>query len=87
MRYGFLMRTTIDIDIDILQGAKEEAKYAGTTAGRVISMWARTGRTRSLSNGTRIEGVTYVHGVPQFPSRGRIVSMEQIQKIMDEEGI
>jgi len=29
----------------------------------------------------------YRNGVPLFPSRGEVVTMEHIQKIMDEEGI
>ena len=37
------MRTTLDIDDDILQAAKEIAEIRGSTAGKVISELARKG--------------------------------------------
>ena len=36
------MRTTLDIDADILQAAKELAEARGSTTGKVISALART---------------------------------------------
>jgi hypothetical protein len=49
------MRTTLDIDEDVLQAAKELAEVRGSTAGKVLSELARkalapAGRTR-LRNG------------------------------------
>ena len=57
------MRTTIDIDDDILQAAKELAASRGLSAGRVISDLARQGLARSSSR----ESVR--NGVPLLPSR------------------
>jgi len=37
------MRTTLDIEDDVLQAAKELAQREGGTAGRVISTLARRG--------------------------------------------
>ena len=37
------MRTTLDLDGDILQAAKELAAAHGTTAGKVLSELARKG--------------------------------------------
>jgi len=37
------MRTTLDLDEDVLQAAKELAAARGTTAGRVLSDLARKG--------------------------------------------
>jgi hypothetical protein len=37
------MRTTLDLDEDVLQAAKELAAARGTTAGRVVSELARRG--------------------------------------------
>jgi hypothetical protein len=37
------MRTTLDLDADILQAAKELATARGTTAGKVVSELARKG--------------------------------------------
>jgi hypothetical protein len=37
------MRTTLDIDDDVLQAAKELARRQGKTAGRIVSELARRG--------------------------------------------
>ena len=79
------MRTTLDIDTDVLQAAKEIARTEKTTAGRVISRIFRKGF--SSRNEPSIESPRYKNGIPQFTSRGEILTMEHIQKIMDEEGI
>ena len=42
------MRTTLDIDDDVLAAAKELAHSQKTTAGRVISNLARQALTRSV---------------------------------------
>jgi len=79
------MRTTLDIDEDVLQGAKEIAAKDCTTAGRVISDWARRGLF--AINDAAHKEKRVVNGVPLLPSRGRIVTMKLVQEIMDEEGI
>jgi hypothetical protein len=80
------MRTTLDIEDDVLQAAKELARYEGSTAGKVISTLVRKAlRSSSENAGTAFE---YRNGVPVLPHRdGKIITMEHIQKIMDEEGI
>ncbi len=80
------MRTTLDIDEDVLQGAKEKAAIEGTTAGRVISDWARRGFFNGTSHAAKNKK-RILNGVPLMPSRGKIVTMKLIQEIMDEEGI
>ncbi len=77
------MRTTLDIDDDVLQAAKELAEKDDSTAGKVISDLAR----RSLSSRSRSQGYILKNGVPVFPATGEIVTMEKIRHIMDEEGI
>ena len=57
------MRTTVDIDDDLLQAAKEIAERRGTSAGRVISELMR----RALAppkQGTRVR-----NGVPLLAHR------------------
>ena len=64
MRDDPLMRTTLDIDSDVLQAAKELAEHRGTTAGKVLSELARKGlapRTRATA--------TVRNGVPLLPRR------------------
>jgi hypothetical protein len=41
MRDDDVMRTTLDIDEDILKAAKAFAEAHGTTAGKVLSDWGR----------------------------------------------
>jgi hypothetical protein len=76
------MRTTLDIEDDILVAAKELAKHEGRTAGQVLSDLARKGLTAGSP-----KKFTVRDGVPVFPSRGEVITMEKIQQIMDQEGI
>lgn len=78
------MRTTLDVDDDVLQAAKEIAERDHTTAGKVISRLVR----KSLSSPSESSS-TYImkNGIPVFPATGEIVTLEKVQQIMDEEGI
>lgn len=83
-----MMRTTLDIEEDVLQAAKELAASENSTAGKVISRLARKGLIgESPENGSTPERIEYRNGVPLLPRRGVIVTMEHVQRIMDEEGI
>jgi hypothetical protein len=79
------MRTTLDIETDVLQAAKELARYEGSTAGQVISALARRGLV--AQNGNPDKSSRLRNGVPVIPSRGEIKTLEHVQRIMDEEGI
>jgi hypothetical protein len=57
-----IMRTTLDIDDDVLQAAKELAAMRGMTAGQVVSELAR--RALSPSGTPRVR-----NGVPVLPRR------------------
>jgi hypothetical protein len=75
-----MMRTTLDLDPDILQAAKEMASVNGTTAGRVISDLVR----KALEPGDppRIR-----NGVPLLPSRGPgapKITMQFVNDLLDE---
>jgi hypothetical protein len=63
MRDDPVMRTTLDIDDDVLQAAKELAGVRGLTAGQVLSELARKG----LEPPT--EQVRLRNGVPLLPRR------------------
>lgn len=78
------MRTTLDIEDDVLQAAKELAKHEGVTTGQVLSTLARKGLA---ANSIESPTPTVRNGVPLLPSRGEIITLEHIQKLMDEEGI
>ena len=62
MRDDPAMRTTLDLDEDILQAAKEIAATRGTTAGKVLSELARKGLAPTRSARVR-------NGVPVLPRR------------------
>jgi hypothetical protein len=75
------MRTTLDIEDDVLLAAKELAARAKTTAGKVISDLARQGLSSAKA------GVSIRNGVPVVVSRGEVITNEHVQHVMDQEGI
>ena len=76
------MRTTLDIEEDVLLAAKELARHEGRTAGQVLSDLARKGLAAEAPKKFSLRG-----GVPVFPSRGEIITSEKVQQLMDKEGI
>jgi len=80
------VRTTLDIDADVLQAAKELAKRDGSTTGEMISTLARRGLASSIAGSGSSKTDQLRGGVPVLPSRGEIITLEDVQKIADEEG-
>lgn len=74
------MRTTLDIDEDVLETAKELAARRGTTAGRILSELAR----RALMPHEPTSRMR--NGVPLLPSRkgGGIVTPGVVNRLRDE---
>ena len=68
------MRTTLDIDDDVLQAAKELARRERKTAGRILSELARRGLTEA-SKGPAAKGAFL--GFRPFARRGAIVTNER----------
>lgn len=83
------MRTTLDIDDDVLFAAKELAAKESKTAGKVLSEIFRRGiQVGAPNSGTKKGGgYTLKNGIPVLPSRGEVVTTEHIRRIMEEEGI
>lgn len=79
------MRTTLDIESDVLQAAKELAHYEKSTTGKVVSRLLRQALTSSRDKSQ--SDFIYKNGIPILASRGEIVTLEHVQAIMDEEGI
>jgi hypothetical protein len=73
------VRTTLDIDDDVLQAARELAQNRRQTAGRVISDLAR----QALTPGGR---QTVRNGVPLLPRRrgGPKPTMKLVNRLRDE---
>lgn len=79
------MRTTLDIEDDVLQAAKELAERDGSTAGRVISALARRGLTAPGKKSKSSQPTR--GGVPLLHSRGEVVTLDYVRELMDKEGI
>jgi hypothetical protein len=79
------MRTTLDIEDDVLQAAKELAQREGGTAGHVISVLARRGLAAPPTRARKTPSTR--GGVPVLPSRGEVVTLAHIQQLTDQEGV
>lgn len=74
------MRTTIDIEEDVLLAAKEIAKQRKSTVGRVLSELARKSLTKKAV-------VSKKTGLPIFPVQpgAGVVTLELVNKLREEE--
>ena len=76
------MRTTLDIEEDVLFAAKNLARREKKTAGQVISELARKGLAGAESSTTQEPKAIY--GFRPFAKEGRIVSNELINKLRED---
>jgi hypothetical protein len=76
------MRTTLDIDDDVLRAAKELARREKKTAGAIISELTRRALTAAPPAAREAKAV---HGFRPFPKRGGIITNEQIDKLREED--
>ena len=74
------VRTTVDLDDDVLQAAKELAQYHGITAGKMLSDLVR--KALAPVNVPRVR-----NGVPLLPHRpgGPIMTMKRVNELRDED--
>ena len=80
------MRTTLDIEDDVLTAAKELARRQGISAGQVVSRLLRSALTGEAS--TQRSGVAVVAGFRPFAASDQhLVSNEQIDQLRDLEGV
>lgn len=74
------VRTTLDLDLDVLQAAKELAAARGTTAGKVLSELARRGlespRPTRVRNGVPL--------LPRRPAGSARATMKLVNELRDE---
>jgi hypothetical protein len=77
------VRTTLDIDEDVLRAAKELARRDKTTAGAVISQLAR--RALTAPSAARPRQPKPLHGFRPFRARGAVVTNERIDELRDED--
>ena len=81
-----LMRTTLDIDDDVLRAAKELARAGKRSAGEVISELARQSLTRTA--GPLDAAMLEVRdGFVLLPSRGGVVTKELVDRLIEESDV
>jgi hypothetical protein len=75
------MRTTLDLDEDVLQAVKELAAVHGTTAGKTLSELARKALTPArvgrIRNGVPI--------LPRRPAGSPLMTMKLVNELRDDE--
>lgn len=78
------MRTTIDIEDDVLTATKELARLQNVSAGYIVSKLVRealAGQQQAQTGGKPTAGFR------PFPARGTLVSNEKINELRDLEGV
>ena len=76
------MRTTLDIDPDILEAAKEISARTRRTAGQVLSDLARS----ALSTATppRSHNLEARNGFEVIPAGNRVITSELVERLAEE---
>jgi len=80
------MRTTLDIDDDVLAAAKERARRESKTTGRLVSELLRRAMTQPPPETQGVSEPAAHYGFQPFASRGGVVSDALIERLRDEEG-
>jgi hypothetical protein len=75
------MRTTLDLDEDVLQAAKELAAIRGRTAGQMLSELARKGLQAAASRASVRNGVPLL---PRRPAGAARPTMKLVNELRDE---
>lgn len=80
------MRTTLDIESDVMAAARELARQQNVAIGTVISRLVRDAlASRADAASARVQDAG-VAGFRPFPSRGAVVTNEMIDRLRDIEG-
>lgn len=76
------MRTTLDIDDDVLAAVKERARRERRSAGAVLSELAR----ERLTGRPELAAEQDFHGFVTIPSRSAVVTTELVEELLEESG-
>lgn len=79
------MRTTIDIEDDVLAAAKELARMQNISAGQVVSRLMRQALAGVPNSG--IAAPAAKAGFRPFASRGSVVTNDIVNTLRDQEGV
>jgi len=77
------MRTTLNLDPDVLLAVKELAALRGSTAGQVLSQLARSALKAERERGGVRNGVPLLEPTPDEG----IVTLEVVNRLRDQEGL
>ena len=81
------MRTTLDIDDDVLQAAREHAARERKSLGAVVSALARESLRRPAV-GTPRRGAARRGGrFAVLPQRDEVITLEHVRGLQDAEGV
>lgn len=80
------MRTTLDIDDDVLSAAKERAAREKISIGQALTGMARAGLT-APAGGRAKSGAKPRGRLALLPRRKEIVTLEHVRAIADDEGV
>lgn len=83
------MRTTLDIDDDLLIAAKELARRQGVTAGQIVSRLLRHSLTGAptVAEAGRVPPRVVAGFVPFPPRPGVVATNDQVDALRDAEGV
>lgn len=81
------MRTTLDLDPDVLAAAKELARRRKLSTGRVISELVREALSRPRQEVSASPTEQSRSGFRPFRAEGRVVTDELVERLRDAEGI
>ena len=82
------MRTTLDIDDDMLVAAKELARQQKTSAGLVVSQLLRKVLTGQAGNTNDVRGKKKsVTGFRPFPAGKVVVTNDTVNRLRETEGL
>jgi hypothetical protein len=85
------MRTTLDIDEDVLMAAKELAKRQNLSAGQMVSQMLRKVLTGQAGQPTASDAVgsgsRSVAGFRPFPAGRAVVTNEAVNRLREAEGV
>ena len=84
------MRTTLDIEDDVLQAAKELARRERVSAGRIVSRLLRvalSGSAEESGPSTQDKVVRAAGFRPFYAPEQRLVTNEMIDQLRDAEGV
>jgi len=79
------MRTTLDIDVDVLQAAKEQARRENKSVGQVITELARAALTTTAPASLEASEQRSHYGIRPFHTRGGVVTNELIDRLREDD--